>query len=93
MTREARRIAFEEFAAELPDLIEELARDHEEILVEKEGRVYRIGAVDETVRVHNPDRFRRMLERNSGAMKTVDIEALERDLREERDHASDGRPI
>ena len=92
MTKEARRIGFEEFAAELPDLIETLAREHEQVLVEKEGRVFRVSAVDETVRAHDPERLRRILARNSGAFKTIDIEALKRDLREARQQDSEGRP-
>jgi hypothetical protein len=67
-----------------------MAREHEEVLVEKEGRVFRIEATEE--RVHDPERLRSILRLSRGALKTVDIEALKRDLREARQQDSEGRP-
>lgn len=86
-----RRIDFDEFAAQLPEVLEELAREHGQILVEKKGKLFRVEATEE-MKPHDPERVRGILARNSGAMRTVDIEALKRDLREERQQASEGRP-
>ncbi|MGE3986069.1 MAG: hypothetical protein AB7G38_18010, partial [Dehalococcoidia bacterium] len=38
-----RRIDFDEFAAQLPELLDELAREHRQVLVENKGKVFRIG--------------------------------------------------
>lgn len=80
-----RRIGFDEFAAQLPEVLEELARENGQVLVEKKGKLFRIEATEETT-PHDPERVRKLLARNSGAMRTVDIEALKRDLCEEREH-------
>jgi hypothetical protein len=94
MTKETRKIDFDDFAAQLPILLDALAREHEQVLVEKDGKLYRVEATDETAgeKGHDPDRVRRILARNTGAMKTVDRRALTQDLHISRQQASRGRP-
>jgi hypothetical protein len=43
-------------------------------------------------RKHDPDRTREALRQSAGALKGVDIEQLLRDLREQREQDSQGRP-
>ena len=96
MAKEIRRINYDEFAARLPILLEALARENETVLVEKEGKLYRVEPTSEAdalqARPHDPDRVRRMLVRTAGSFKGVDRAALMKDIHAGRQQASKGRP-
>jgi hypothetical protein len=94
MRKEIRRIDFDEFAAQLPALLETLAREHEQVLVEKEGKIYRVGATDESAsaKPHDAEAVRRALARSTGALGNVDRRTLMRDIHAGRQQASRGRP-
>lgn len=96
MAKQVRRISFEEFAAHMPDLLERITAEHETVIVEKNGNLYRIEATTEgdqgRPRTHDPERFREMLSRTAGALKGVDIVALKRDLRAGRQQGGRNRP-
>ena len=94
MTNETHRINFDDFAAQLPELLETLARDNKQVLVEKGGKLYRVEATDATAgtQTHDPERVRSILARNRGALRTVDRQALMRDIHLAREQASRGRP-
>jgi len=96
MTKEIRRIDFEEFAAQLPALFEDMAREDDIVVVDKEGILFRIEttteAVKESGRKHDPERVRRMLARTAGGWKGIDRQALMKDIHEGRQQSSRGRP-
>jgi hypothetical protein len=97
MVKEARRIKFEELAADLSALLERIAAEDKPVIVEKDGHLYRIEATAAEnevprARPHDPGRFRQMLQRTTGALKGVDIEALKRDLRAGREQIGRNYP-
>jgi len=96
MTKETKRIDFDEFAAHLPMFFEELAREKEPVLVEKEGQLFRVEAATTAhlrgMHPHDPERVRRMLRKTTGAFKGVNPKELMKDIHASRQQASRGRP-
>ena len=82
MTIAARRLKYEDYADDLPALLEAVVGQHGPVELEYDGQVFRIELVEN--RKHDPEAFRTMLRRTAGAFKNVDTEALKRDLREMR---------
>jgi hypothetical protein len=90
MANAAKRLKYEDYADNLPALLERVDQEHEVIELERNGRVYRIQSVKE--RKYDPDEYLEMLKRTAGALKNIDGEAFKRDLREMRQQDSKGRP-
>ena len=91
-----RKISYEELEADLAGIFDELARDHETLLVEKDGRIYTVGLSDSETQANllrtDPEAQRRAVLESAGALRGVDIEQLRADLREMRQQDSKGRP-
>jgi PHD/YefM family antitoxin component YafN of YafNO toxin-antitoxin module len=47
MAKVERRISYEDFVARLPELLDELDRDHKTVFIEKNGRAFLIGPAEE----------------------------------------------
>jgi hypothetical protein len=94
MANAARRLKYEDYADNLPALLDRVAQEHEAVELERrDGTVLRIETVDEAVIPHHdPEAVRAMLTRTAGALEGVDGEALKRELREMRQQDSYGRP-
>ena len=91
MANAARRLKYEDYADNLPGLLERVDQEHEVVELERDGRVYRIQSLPQAP-VTDPDEFLAILKRTSGILKNVDTEALKQDLREMRQQDSKGRP-
>lgn len=95
MTKEARRIKFEDFVAHLPGLLEDVARDNEAVIVEMKGKLFRIEPTKETelpAGRHDPERVRKILAGTAGGFKGLDRRRFMADLHAGRQQASGGRP-
>ena len=46
MTRTTRKLSYKEFVESLPEVLDELARDHDTLLVEKNGSTFRVGLAE-----------------------------------------------
>ncbi len=97
MTREARRMNFDEFAADLGRVLETLANEGDRILVEKSGRLYRVereadGEPVDPWQAYDPARVRRALQDSAGALAGVNPKKLIADIHAARRQASHGRP-
>ena len=91
MANAARRLKYEDYADNLPALLERVDQEHDVVELERNGRVYRIQSLPKAP-VTDPDEFLDVLKRTSGILKNVDTEALKRNLREMRQQDSEGRP-
>jgi hypothetical protein len=91
-----RKISYEEFAEDLPNILDEVARDNEVVLVEKNGRVFSVGLAKARqtsgLPPHDPDALLKAIYESAGALKGLDIEAFKAELREMREQDSKGRP-
>jgi hypothetical protein len=97
MAKIARKMSYEEFAEHLPEVLDELARDEDTLLVEKNGHIFRVSVtepgLDSRLPPLPPLEVRlEALRRSAGALKGVDIEQLKADLRIMRQQDSSGRP-
>ena len=95
MAHEPRRIHFDDFVRRLQSIFDMLAHQKEPILVEREGRLFRVEAEQlhdpqDIWAGYNPERVREVLQRSVGALKGIDLEELKRDIREERAQDSHG---
>ena len=80
MANAARRLKYEDYADNLPALLERVDEEHDAVELVRNGRVYRIQSVQE--HKHDPEALRRALREAAGILKNVDTEELKRDLRE-----------
>jgi hypothetical protein len=81
MANAARRLKYEDYADDLPGLLERVANEHETVELErKDGKVIRIESVG--LPKHDPEEVRAALRKAAGAFKNIDTEELKRDLRE-----------
>ena len=92
-----RKISYEEFVEDLPAILDEVARDGEVVLVEKNGQVFSIGLAESLPRRqilprHDPEALRRAIQESAGALKGLDIDAFKAEMREMRQQDSKGRP-
>ena len=97
MAKVVRKLSYKEFVESLPEVLDELARDHDTLLVEKNGSTFRVGlaepALDPRLPPLPPLEVRReALRKSAGALKGVDIDKLKGDLRIQRQQDSTGRP-
>jgi len=90
MANAARRLNYEDYADNLPALLERVDEEQGAVELVRNGHVYRIQSVAE--RRHDPEAVRKALRDAAGILKNVDTETLKRDLREMRQQDSKGRP-
>lgn len=95
--QEPKRIPFDEFAHHLDEIFDDLAQSQGAILVEKEGRLYRLEKdylhePEDMWAGYDPDKVRQALRESAGTLKHIDHEALKRDIQEQRAQDSHGRP-
>ncbi|MGH2533591.1 MAG: hypothetical protein ACRDJW_14935 [Thermomicrobiales bacterium] len=77
--------------SELAAVVEQAAEAP--ILLEKNGQRFRLTRESEDrIANHDPERTREALRRSFGTLRGVDVEDLKRDLREQREQDSIGRP-
>jgi len=80
MANAARRLKYEDYADNLPALLERVDEEQGAVELVRNGHVYRIQSVAE--RKHDTEAVRQALRESAGALKGVDIDELKRDLRE-----------
>jgi hypothetical protein len=80
MANAAKRLKYEDYADNLPALLERVDQEHDVVELERNGRVYRIQSV--LKRPHDPEAVRKALRESAGALKGVDVDELKRDLYE-----------
>jgi hypothetical protein len=91
---------FDEFARKLPSVFDTLAKQGEDIIVEKEGLLFHITInYDEKLKQkldiwadYDPEKTKLGLQQSVGALKGVDRAALKRDIKSQRQQESHGRP-
>jgi len=76
------------------ELARVLADADESIVLASNGVRYRVQReADDLFAGYDPQRVRTALRRSAGALAGVDVAALKRELREQREQASRGRPV
>jgi hypothetical protein len=90
-------MSFHQFASQLPKVFDTLAKRGETVLVEKDGVLFRLEAEEAPQKPdiwanYDPEKVREGLRKSAGALKGVDIEALKRDIQDQRGQDSTGRP-
>lgn len=81
MASDTQLIDFDEFAAHLPQVFEQLETNHRPILVKRDGALYRLEE-------QNPDRVRRGIRQMAGAFAGIDTRQLLKDLHIQREQGS-----
>jgi hypothetical protein len=105
MVAKPRRIRFDDFAKSLDAVFDEVAEQHEPVLVERQGRLYRLesAAVDpfEDPRAeydpwanYDPEKVLQALEalRKARIFEGIDVEQFKADIKAARSQDSRGRP-
>jgi hypothetical protein len=90
-------MSFQQFARQLPKVFDTVARRGEKVVVEKDGVLFRLEPEEapnkpDIWQNYDPEKVREGLRKSAGALQGVDIEALKRDIREQRAQDSKGRP-
>jgi hypothetical protein len=88
-------MSFHQFASQLPEVFDTMAKRGEKVLVEKDGVLFRVEPEKKHQDIwanYDPEKVREGLRKSAGALKGVDIEALKRDIRDQRGQDSHGRP-
>lgn len=86
---------FDTFALNLRQVFDLLARNSEPVLIEREGQVFRLekeGATEDIWSTYDPDHVRQALRLSVGALRGIDREQLKRELQQQREQNSPGRP-
>lgn len=93
MVRQARRIKFKDFTADIDRVFEEVDEKNKEVLVERRGRLFRIEPVRQNIWAgYDPEKVRAALRDAAGILKGVDRKALMRRIHAARGQSSLGRP-
>jgi len=97
MAKTARKMSYEEFARRLPEVLDEVARDQESVLVEKNGHTFSVSpAAPETPTGLPPlpplEVRLKALRESAGGFHTPDREKFLEELRIMRQQDSEGRP-
>ena len=90
-------MSFNQFASQLPKVFDTMAKRGEKVFVEKDGMLFRLEPEEAPKKPdiwanYDPEKVREGLRKSAGALKGVAIEALKRDIRDQRGQASNGRP-
>jgi hypothetical protein len=88
-------MSFNQFASQLPKVFDTMAKRGEKVLVEKDGMLFRLEPEKKPQDIwanYDPEKVREGLRKSAGALKGVDIEALKRDIRDQREQDGHGRP-
>jgi hypothetical protein len=86
-------MSFDDFARKLPTVFDTLAKQGEDIFVEKEGVIFRI-EIKHTMHKpdiwadYDPEKVRQGLKKSAGALKGVDTETLKKDIHRLREEES-----
>ena len=88
-------MSFDELALRLRAVFDTMAQHGETVLVEKEGLLFRIEPAQEQQDIwatYDPQRAGQGIKKSAGALAGVDREALLKDIHEQRQQDSQGRP-
>jgi hypothetical protein len=87
MASDPQPIDFEDFAAHLSEVFEEVKVNHRPILVERDGALYRLEQQEpaELWAEYDPHRVRRGIRRTSGIFAGVDTQQLLADIHAQRE--------
>ena len=95
MTKEARGIPFDDFAADPSGVLQDLAHGREPVLVEMQGKVFRLEAAEnvdaEAMRVYDRERVKRILRSTAGGFKGLDRRRFLAEMHAQREQ-SDRKP-
>ena len=93
---------FAEFARKLPTVLDTLTNRGVDILVEKEGNIYLFeikNTFKETLKQkqdiwadYDPEKTKPGVQQRAGALTGVDLAALKKDMKRQRQQESHGRP-
>jgi hypothetical protein len=93
---EPRHIQFDDFVRRVQSIFDLLAHEKQPVVVERAGQLFRLerepGKPDDIWAGYNPDHVREAVRKSAGALQGVNREELLRDLREQREQDSHGRP-
>ena len=97
MAKELKQMSFDEFAANVRAIFDNMARRGDAVLIEREGQIYRLEPEqaeqpEALWTSYDPETTRRGLRKSAGALAGVDREALLRDIHRAREQVSHGRP-
>ena len=102
MAKEAMHIPFDEFRDRLPVIFDAVAKERKAVLVERDGVLYRLEpqapATLQTADPHNiwagydPAKVKAAFHRGAGLLTGVDTKELLKDIYEQREQDSTGRP-
>lgn len=97
MDKEVKRIDFEEFTLNVGDIFDAIAKEQSTVLVEKNGRLYRIEPEPEQPQQdvwanYDRQRAKQALKQSAGALVGVDRDSLLKDIHSQRGQDSRGRP-
>jgi hypothetical protein len=88
-------MSFHQFASQLPKVFDTMAKRGEKVLVEKDGMLFRLEPEKKPQDIwanYDPEKVRESLRKSAGALKGVDIDLLNQDIRDQREQDSKGRP-
>jgi hypothetical protein len=97
MPKTTRKLTYEEFAEHLPDVLDELPVTHDPILVENDGRTFRVALAEPALDPRLPpllplEERLELLRQSAGGFHTPDREKFLEELRIMREQDSEGRP-
>jgi hypothetical protein len=96
MTQEPRHIQFDDFVRQVQSIFDLLAHEKQPVVVERAGQLFRLerepGKGDDIWATYNPEHVREAVRKSAGTLQGVDRAELQRDLREQREQDSHGRP-
>lgn len=103
MTRELPTIPFDDFARQVRSVFDDIARQGRAVLVERDGALYRLepqlqppplqtADPHDIWASYDPAKVQEAFSRAVGLLRGVDTEQLKRDLLEQREQDSPGRP-
>lgn len=93
--QEPMRMSFDELALRLRAVFDTMAQHGETVLVEKEGLLFKIEPAQEQQDVwvtYDPKRASQGIKKSAGALSGVDRDTLIKDIHEQRQQDSQGRP-
>lgn len=95
MSKAVRRLSYEEFAARLREVLDSVAQEDGEVIVEDAGRSYSVTLTTKARALPptpDPHLVRQILRDTAGGFDLADREQFLKELRDARDQDSAGRP-